>query len=79
MPDNTTEAPLTPLPIRKPDTQDSNTCRIASTVAIRFTDICYQVQNDSGEQHKILKSVTGSAAPGELLGVMGPSGAGKTR
>lgn len=45
--------------------------------AVTFKDLCYTLPGD-GSELRVLDGVTGRAAPGDLVGVMGPSGAGKT-
>ncbi|KAL4182814.1 hypothetical protein AMTRI_Chr11g95030 [Amborella trichopoda] len=47
-------------------------------ISLKFTDVKYQVGKNGGEEKYILHGVTGSAQPGEVLALMGPSGGGKT-
>eukprot|EP00658_Telonema_sp_P-2_P006694 TRINITY_DN12529_c0_g1_i5.p1 TRINITY_DN12529_c0_g1~~TRINITY_DN12529_c0_g1_i5.p1 ORF type:complete len:537 (+),score=110.67 TRINITY_DN12529_c0_g1_i5:111-1721(+) len=52
---------------------------VAENVPVCFSGICLDVTNqENGERFEILKDVSGSASPGELMAIMGPSGAGKT-
>jgi len=46
-------------------------------VTVGWSDITLQVQTTEGEK-TILHGLNGHAAPGELVAIMGPSGAGKT-
>ncbi|TMW64532.1 hypothetical protein Poli38472_011412 [Pythium oligandrum] len=45
---------------------------------LSWSDISYTVSIKHGNKKKILRSVSGRCAPGELTAVMGPSGSGKT-
>ena len=47
-------------------------------VQLAFEDVCVEVQTAKREAKLILDGVSGHCSPGELLAVMGPSGAGKT-
>ena len=43
-----------------------------------FDKICYSAINAKGKRKQILDVITGSARSGEVLAILGPSGAGKT-
>ena len=43
-----------------------------------FDKICYSAINSKGKRKQILDIITGSARSGEVLAILGPSGAGKT-
>lgn len=50
----------------------------ADTTAERIPSLSWSSVSLSADGRKILDGVTGEARPGRLLGIMGPSGAGKT-
>lgn len=51
-------------------------------LALQFEDVNYKVRlkgsNNSDVEKCIVKGVSGSVCPGEVLALMGPSGGGKT-
>ncbi|KYQ91364.1 ABC transporter G family protein [Tieghemostelium lacteum] len=47
-------------------------------VTISFQNLCYSVDVKKKEPMQILKNISGTVNPGELVSVMGPSGSGKT-
>jgi len=44
-------------------------------IELVWTDVSYEVDGGTKTTRKILKEVSGSAAPGELVAIMGSSGA----
>ncbi|BDA42587.1 Protein white [Coccomyxa sp. Obi] len=47
-------------------------------VNLQFTDVRCSITNKKGLKKTILNDITGTAKPGRLLAIMGPSGGGKT-
>ncbi|KAG6489968.1 hypothetical protein ZIOFF_051250 [Zingiber officinale] len=69
--------------IAQPTVQALNSTGIAlnHVPVVKFTDVGYKVllkRIASSTEKDILQGITGSARPGELLAVMGPSASGKT-
>ena len=47
-------------------------------MGLRWDNVSFSVPDGDGGTKHILSDISGSANPGELLAIMGPSGAGKT-
>jgi len=47
-------------------------------VKLEWRNICYSIKKKRKQLKVILDRVSGTASPGRLLGILGPSGAGKT-
>ena len=43
----------------------------------RFTDVCFSVESKDGQKN-ILENISAEVKSGQVLAIMGPSGAGKT-
>jgi ABC-type glutathione transport system ATPase component len=53
--------------------------RDRQSVLMEWKDLTFEVENKKeGKLRQVLKGVSGYAKPGELLAIMGSSGAGKT-
>ncbi|CUG00176.1 ABC transporter, putative [Bodo saltans] len=50
----------------------------AVQVSMSWMDLCYEAQLKKGETKKILNGISGHVASGQMLAILGPSGAGKT-
>ena len=57
---------------------DMKSVRSEETNEFAFEKICYSAINSKGKRKQILDVITGSARSGEVLAILGPSGAGKT-
>ena len=45
--------------------------------SLTFQNVCYSTTNAKGERRQILSSVSGMINSGEILAILGPSGAGE--
>jgi ABC-type glutathione transport system ATPase component len=49
-------------------------------ITLEWLNICYKTDGENAEQQKtLIHPMSGRAAPGEMLAIMGTSGAGKVR
>lgn len=59
-------------------TKSKSEMTLRRSLTISFRDLCYTVNPKKKTEMKILKNVSGTVTPGELVAVFGPSGSGKT-
>ena len=64
----------------EPRVADSPTAKPLARVSgrVEFDDVSFSYEDDEGELHRVLEDVSFVAEPGEYVGLVGPTGAGKS-